>query len=375
MGLAENRTGSVVMKKKNNILCLSWCDADDVVNYGQILQALAMMRILRDRTDGRVKYISFYPRGVKGIIRYYLHHMDFRNGHLQSYLRTRKTIKKIVKENKIDFFQILGKKVSERFAADVNFMICGSDQIWHPQNYRKEFFLGFGKTDTKRIAFSASLPKTKVEPQFALEFETISKDLKNFDHIAVREEGSAEFISELSGKYVDSVMDPTFLVPKSYWENIIETMDIKESFVFVYIPNGMDEKLVDFVNDIKEQLGVEKVLVVVTRGNNYFVDSLKFVSVGQFLYLIKNARCVITTSFHAVVFSIIFHTDFYCYDVPNEHRGEDIRLSDILSKFSMENRLITDKSCIYTHINFKNSVEIIEKNSRKSLDFLDGALM
>lgn len=362
------------MKSKAGVLCISWCDADDVINYGQVLQALSMMLILREKTEGKIKYISYYPRGKKGRARYVLKHIDFRNGHLQSYIKTRKIIKKIIKENKIEFYQIQGQSISSSITDNIDIMICGGDQIWHPQSYKKEYYLDFGKGGLRRAAFAVSLPKTKVESQFISQFEKISEKLKKIDNIAVREEGSVDFISRLSGKKVISVLDPTYLIFRDNWERLIEKVDVEGAFIFVYIPNGMDEKMLKLVNKVKKQIDIDKVLVLVTRGTNYFEDSLKFVSVGQFLYLIKNAECVITSSFHAVVFSTIFHTDFYCYDVPNESRGEDIRLINILSLFNMQNRLIKDMDCVYEHIDFSNCDQIIKYNREKSFQYLENVL-
>lgn len=193
------------------------------------------------------------------------------------------------------------------------------------------------------------------------------------DAISVRERGSVPFIEKLSEKEVTDVLDPTYLVKKEVYYKYLKQIKTPQKYIFVYVPNGMDEQMITIINSIKKRYATGNVYVMMTRGRNLFTDAknLKFVSLGQFLYLIKNASCVFTTSFHAVVFSTIFHTDFWCYDVPNLYRGEDIRLIDILDKLDLQDRLIKSSNLeLKSHIDWIAVDELIEKESIKSWDFL-----
>lgn len=356
-----------------NILCLSWCDADNVVNYGQILQALAMMELLRKCTNGNVIYVSYFPRGLRDKIDYIFEHLNFKNGHLISYIKTKKSINRIVKKNRIDFHQIQSNKIPAEILDMIDIMLCGSDQIWHPQNYDKNYFLGFGDSEIKRVAFAASLPKTHIERQFEKQYKSMKSYLNKFDSIAVREPSSVPFISELSSKEVDTVMDPTFIVPIEFWNGIIENVEIADNYLFVYIPNLMDEQMANNISLIAKKMKIGKILVMITRGKNLVRDAtvLNFVSLGEFLYLIKHARCVVTSSFHAVVFSAIFHTNFYAYNVTNDLRGEDVRLGDILETLGLKDREIDNgKPIIDSDIDFSLVEQKIREKSEISFRLL-----
>lgn len=331
-------------KTNKNVLCLSWCDADDVMNYGQILQACAMMTLIRERTKGNVKYISYYPRNFKSKFIYYKRHLNFKNGHLQAYLKSKRIIKKIIEENDISFFQISHEKILRKYSRDIDIAICGSDQIWHPKNYNGGYYLSFIPSKIKKVAFAASLPKSMLEPVFTEEYTKISSDLRNFDSIYVREKSSAAFISILSQKEVKNVIDPTLMIGSEVWEELVEPFNTPEKYIFVYIPNGMTVKMATIIESLKKEYNIDDVIVMMTRGENTFEQTinLKFVSIGEFLYLIKHASLVFTSSFHAVAFSILFHVNFYCYDVPNPARGEDLRLVDMVSLFGLQSRLIEE---------------------------------
>ena len=359
-----------------SILCLGWCDADDVMNYGQILQACALMSILRSISDYNITYISYLSRKFNERLRYYIKHYNPLFGHMNGYLKTKKTINKFIRENNIYFRQIMDVKELLSLSHGKGILICGSDQIWHPQNFDDKYFLNFGDENAKRISYAASLPKTGIEPQFKKEYAGISKAIKTIDCISVRERGSVEFIKLLSGKDAVDVLDPTYLISKTIWDQHIEPIPINGKYIFVYIPNGMDLNVVNFTELIKKRAGIKRVVVMITRGKNLFTNSenLKYISAGQFLYLIKNAAYIITSSFHAVVFSTIFHKEFWCYDVPNEYRGEDIRLSELLKLVQLSSRMIDSKILQSSEIDYDKIDSIIESKRVQSLNFLSRAI-
>ena len=87
-----------------------------------------------------------------------------------------------------------------------------------------------------------------------------------------------------------------------------------------------------------------------------------------------DAKLVVTDSFHACVFSIIFNKPFIV--IGNEGRGL-ARFETLLSTFNLSDRFVTNanqlssKSIVldYTEVN-----EILEKERKESLSFLKSAL-
>lgn len=361
----------------NSVLCVSWCDADDVMNYGQMLQGMALMHVIRQITSGTIIYASYYKRNFKDKIRYFIKHVNPFNGHLFAYLKTKRTLKEWTRIHNIRLLQVSCVDKMDKLASNADVLVCGSDQIWHPQNLDKVFFLNFGSDNLWRFSYAASLPKTKIEEKFLKQFNEISNYLSRLNSISIREESSCKLISHLSKKEVVSVLDPTFLISKSVWENMSQTNN-KNKYIFVYIPNGMDSIVESIVLSIKEKMGIDDAYAIITRGSNLFksVKRLKFVSLSRFLSLIHDAACIVTTSFHAVVFSLIFHKEFYCYDVLNENRGEDIRLLDLLNTVNLKNRLIDNNLfSLQKEINYDRVDSLILSKKEDSLLFLQNNLV
>lgn len=360
------------------LVCIGWCDADDVINYGQILQGISMMMILRKLFIGKIIFVSYLPRNFKAKLFYVKGHVNVNNGHLKSYIRTKRIINQIEKDNNVTLIQVSSIRKLNRICVDADYLICGSDQIWHPQNYDAGYFLNCGNKNAIRISYAASLPKTNIEPQFKNEYSMISNNIKKIDYISIREEKSCEFLTKISGKNTVSVLDPTYLINLNTWELMDEEIHTPDNYLFVYTPNGMDSQFAELVYELSNQLKIDNILVMITRGKNMIIGSkgLKYVTLGQFLHLIRNASCVVTSSFHAVVFSTIFNRSFWCYDVPNPSRGEDIRLKDLLDKFNLKERRIGEtKSINYKHIIDYDLVnKMIDKLVKRSFDFLEQAI-
>lgn len=363
------------MKK---LICVGWCDADDVINYGQILQGCSMLSILHDEFNGEIIFASYMPRKLINKLFYIKGHVNICNGHLQAYLKTRFFIKKFLDAN-IKLKKISSFRNLKKLCKDADVLICGSDQIWHPVNFNPGYFLDVDNKQARKIAFAASLPKKNKENQFADVYVNIGKLLKQYDHIAVREPSSINLLSNIiEGKKIKQVIDPTLLIPRCQWKELEDKDVINEDYIFVYIPNGMSEEMGTLIDNISKMLRIKKVKMLVTRGELYNrkYELLKFVSVAKFLTLIDHAKVVYTSSFHAAVFSIIFHKEFWCYDVPNVNRGEDYRLQDLLNQFGLSERMVSEgiSDFSYGQIDYSNVDIILKRKQEEAFDYLRRAI-
>ena len=90
-------------------------------------------------------------------------------------------------------------------------VVCGSDQIWNPtitDGINPIFFSAIDGAETK-ISYAASVGKDK----FDTADEGKVKDLVlALDHCSVREENTAQYISSLTGRKIETVCDPVFLL-------------------------------------------------------------------------------------------------------------------------------------------------------------------
>ena len=92
--------------------------------------------------------------------------------------------------------------------------------------------------------------------------------------------------------------------------------------------------------------------------------------ISEFLSLIKNAKYLITDSFHGTAFAINFNTQFIEI-LPNT--GTSSRNQSILKLTELEDRVLTDLedfSYIDSQIDFSKVNKIIQKNREESIEYL-----
>lgn len=250
--------------------------------------------------------------------------------------------------------------------ADVYF--AGSDQIWNtmlPNGKDPAFYLDFGSEETIRASYAASFAVEDIDedrkPQMA-------RWLKNFDYISVREKSGLAILENLGIKNAVNVMDPVFLLSKEEWEKL-DNYNTGSGYILVYDFDRSD-KVKDAVTRLAEESGCKIYSI-------YDVDYADkcFSSKGPlaFISLVHNADYVVSNSFHATAFSIIFEKQFWVF---NRREGINTRMQDLTSSLEIADRLIEDKDGIVTDskIDYKRVYEKLNPMIEFSKNYIDKVL-
>ncbi|MEG1847143.1 MAG: polysaccharide pyruvyl transferase family protein [Lachnospiraceae bacterium] len=366
------------MDNKNEIInIITWCDADNIVNYGQVLQGCAIGKIISELNVGQVTLLSYRKRNFWNICKYYLIHFNPFSKNRNMYSETRKFVNKIMKEESIDFKQVFTRNQVEKSTQKATVLLCGSDQIWHPMEFDPILLLGVKNRKAKRIAYAASEPMGKVYSEHRNIYKKMGKYLKHFDKISIREKGTVPLIESLSGLHVENVVDPTLLVTREEWNRMIVPMNLKEKYVLLYIPADMNSLAQKIVTKIRKETGIKKIICIAPRitAKLSHVDQYNNIGVGKFLYLVKNAEFICTSSFHGVIFSIIFEKQFWCFKWFFTDRRSDLRLEQITEMAGLEDRLIKSEKeiDIKKEIEYEACKKKMSKEIEKSFEFLHAA--
>lgn len=216
-------------------------------------------------------------------------------------------------------------------------IIAGSDQIWNTIcfDHDRAFFLQFTTEGCRKIAYAPSMGPCP-EEQVAKEFdEQIRTDLESFSAISVREDRTADRVEAITGRRPAVTIDPTLLLSTELWLSLIPKRRLyKKDYILLYTP-WYSERIYNEAADLAEKWNTDVVVTLsdyshLWRKNRHF----KFrTATGplEFLNLISNARLVVSGSFHAVVFSILFDRQFYAFD-----GMADARVRNLLSITGMK---------------------------------------
>ena len=266
-----------------------------------------------------------------------------------------------------------------------DFFVCGSDQIWNAKfDVIKEDimnYLAFFSDPEKRISYAASFGTDKVDENYQ---EYFKKELPKFKAISVREYSGIDIVKTFTDKQSELVIDPTMLLTVEEWKTILKKPTyIKDNtaFIVTYFMSGRDNKIQQYIDRVKREMNCDTVInldIEFIARSDIENDDVFCTSPDEFLWLIYNSKAVLTDSFHATVFSLLFHKPFCVFERKATEQGNNMgsRIDTLLGYFDLECMKddINDPSVIPKNYDGNKVEEIITRKRDESLNFLKSAL-
>lgn len=253
---------------------------------------------------------------------------------------------------------------------DADVFVTGSDQVWGKiggAEYDGAYFLDFVPENVPQIAFSASFGKTDLNEELEKNLQTL---LQNYDSLLVREKSAVELIEQHTGKTAQHILDPTLLLDRKEWETLCEPTGLEgKDYIFVYQLHH-NKQMERYITKLQKETGLP--VYRVHPSIFYALKPGQFIHLptpGQFLSYIKNAKYMVTDSFHGTVFSMIFNTQFV--DIIPALTGT--RIESLLELTGLQHRSLKDLGSLgwmEQRINFGpvNAILELEKGkTRKAL--------
>ena len=384
-----------------NILIVNF---DKCYNHGGVLQAWALQHVLLSMGHNVVKaevpQASKYPSHKLRIIWHIVKRIR------RKYIIGDKTLEifKEIRENNLEYqpnykvMQFIQKhlntitvtSMSELNEKDYDAVIVGSDQVWRKrysagqklltnESACDNAFLAFTNGwNCKRISYAASIGVDYWE-YTEEETKVLQELIRKFDAISVREDSAVELLHRHldPSLKIEHVLDPTLLIEK---EDYIQLYQEKKeqshnNEILVYILDQSEEKD-NIVSYAQECTGLKTFRVNNPRYFDRYLPPKKRTqtSITSWLRGFHDAEIVITDSFHACVFSIIFEKPFFV--ILNEVRGTT-RIHSLLKIFGLQSRIIhyaKDFHTLNNDIDLKMIRKIKKEWQEKSLSFINNAL-
>jgi len=269
---------------------------------------------------------------------------------------------------------------------DFDTFIVGSDQVWRvffgnsvARFPHTTFFLSFVPKGKKRIAYGASFGVDYWDVGVNISYTDIVKqEIKKFTAISVRESSGIAICKDVFGVEAIQVLDPTLLVGRTYFEQIIGNNNRKSKGGIIYYKLDTDTDFDATIGFLKHDLE--------TFATNIYYLSVKsvlsknvfsFYEVDDWLREIRDAELVVTDSFHCVCFCILFEKKFIYY--PNKVRGM-ARLESLLGLLGLKDRIFVSSEDVKNRniwkqpIDYANVNNILNIERIKSHVFLINAL-
>lgn len=352
-------------------------------NYGAILQAYGFQKFL-ESLGHDARFINFHPDDL-----------EKRNQRRVEVSNIRQTVRRMAfallsrhfsrRYSRFESFRHEKLKQTKRYRTvaelfadppDFDAYICGSDQIWNVERGASPVnFLQFVPEGKARISYAPSFGTGTIPPDCE---GVISPLLKAFNAISVREESGALIVARIIGKDVPTMIDPVFLISASEWSRILVPPSVSEDFIAFYCLES-NRELTHLVSKLRRELKCPA--VILGKGAAVFLTGKTITAIdsgpAEFLGWIQRAKCVVTNSFHATAFSILFNKPFMI--VP--HSTRNTRMENLLTKFDMSDTILAPGQDVtkflkrwLSTVNTSSVIEAISIERERAGEFISAAL-
>lgn len=338
-----------------------------IPNFGSVFQSYALCEYLKSQGYNDVRIIDYNPR-------YYtsksLRAITGRVLNLGDYVRRTRKFRDFIEQN----LPLTGKsftKLSELkqydFLADI--YIAGGDQLWNVYHtcgnddaYKLTWISG------KKISYGTSLGQTDFTDEQVKEL--VSK-ISDFSSVSVRESTSVQML-RTRGIESTHCVDPVYLLDEEKYRKFLKPVN-QPPYLLVYLVTP--SKLLDrTIEVLSKKYGLKVILCSGFLKKCVCDQFLKDLGPDEILSYIYHAEIVLSSSFHATSFSLIFKKQFFTI-LPGLHTNE--RILDLLSQRELMQRIITDEEQLNNACDMKidySTLKTYDNMIEASKEYLKGAL-
>lgn len=292
-------------------------------------------------------------------------------------IRVRKKNFKSFHENNTKYSPVY-RSIKELYVAKHQYdvYIAGSDQIWNPSTGTSmaPYFLEFAPKDKLKMSFASSFGVSIIDKKY---YPLYKNYISNLDVLGVREEDGVSLVKEIAGVEATRVLDPTLLLNKEEWKDVIhKPMQRKMKYIVIYVLHE-SEPLIKIAHYLNLKLGYE--IIKLTKraySNTSYPGIINIEDAGpsEYIDLFMNASFVLTNSFHGTAFSTNFNVPFFA--ILNRERKNNSRMINFLKMIGLEERIVWedidnfDSLDAMFHCDFYNANVILQNEREASLSFL-----
>lgn len=337
-------------------------------NFGSVFQAIALFQYLQS-IGFNVEVIDYRPS-------YY----ERSNNALKTYIGKVLNIKAyIVRKRKFDSFISKNERLTRRcyrlseelleFSNSQDIFVAGGDQLWnsyHPGGRDDAYKLLFTNSKYK-MAFGTSMGRDSFTKEELLD---LSKKIDDFCMIGLRELSTVHLLKKYCNVPIYHFADPVMLFDNSWYVSkfITKQRPYREKYAVVYITPKSE--LLDAIVSILRKEGYKIVHICGFIKKCSCDYMLKDLGPDEILNAIYYADFVLSASFHATLFSVLFRKQFATL-LPNANTNT--RINDLLSFCELKDRIMTTESQLerlFLPIDFSVSEERMSKlreNTRQKI--------
>lgn len=255
-------------------------------------------------------------------------------------------------------------------AEGISSFVCGSDTIFCTLEFHgfdDGYFANYPNMKGHSISYAASFGDAVFDENT---YPILNDRLNNFKALGIRENKYVPYIKNTNIPCAKTI-DPTLLLTSDIYDTIAEQRIINEKYILLYA-RRYNKKMFDYADRMAKTLNC-KIIDISLRAELYKEHHEPWYKAGveEFLSLVKHAECVITNSFHGLIFSVQFCRPFVVFS----REQADNKIEELLTLFDLNNRLLyVGDENVPEYIDYKHVHKNIDIARRSSLAFLENSL-
>lgn len=361
-----------------------------IFNYGSSLQGYSLRKMLGEAGEGtEVEFIDYIPG--EPLIKDTSAEPSKGTGRILAKVREYGQVEASLK-NKIRFFNhkrhygsryypLVGIEAEKRHTTDVDLQVIGSDEVFNcvQSNVNVGFspdLFGIG-SDARYIAsYAASFGNTTLKKLYDAGIrDQVAHGLRSFSAVSVRDQNSANMVSELAGTEEPPVhLDPTLVYPLMEDPQIPSGRMRDDDYMISY---GYSGRFTQAENDAVRKYADKHGLRVLAFGGlqqsaDEFVDCSPF----ELLAYFRDAKAVVSDTFHGTIFSVINEAPFATIIRRSEGHGygNEEKLGYLLRRLGLEAHALNAAEdlgeLLENGVNFSDVRTVREAETARSRDYL-----
>ena len=249
--------------------------------------------------------------------------------------------------------------------------VCGSDTIFCINEFKgfvEGYYANFDCMRGKSVSYAASFGDPTFTEQ---DYQTLNERLQNFKALGIREYNMLPYVKKHVTVKAERTIDPTLLAEASLYDSIIAEPQMKEKYILLY-SRRYNKNMEQYAERMAREKGLKLVEISIRSNNAEKGHIMRYdAGVEEFLSLVKYAECVITNSFHGVIFAVQLRTPFYCF---SREQG-DTKIGEVLDLFGLNNRImITGTESVPQEIDYDVVHQRIAEARKPAEDYLRYAI-
>ena len=341
-------------------------------NFGSVFQAYGLVKYLQQQgydtqiIDYRPAYYDVGKNKIKTLVGKTLN--------IGPYLTRKSKFDNFVKK-----YQTLSAKrfttvhqLQHHYKNSQEVFIAGGDQLWnsyHPCGNDDAYKLTFCP-NARKLAYGTSMGRDNYTQ---LELKTLADKVAGFESIMLREKCTVDILTPHTSVQVHHVIDPVGLLESEAFLKIAKKPLLEEPYAVMYLADS-GPLLDEAVRLLSQKMGLKIVHICGFRKKCYCDYFVKDAGPEEILGYIAHADFVLSASFHATMFSLLFSKPFASL-LPGMHTNA--RIEDLLRYVGLQERILRteqDLAVLDKKIDFSVPDAILKEWKKKSQDLLLQAL-